>query len=134
MRKEQRIRIAFICIHNSCRSQMAEALAEAFFGGIFESYSAGTDISGGVNKDAVRIMKERYGIDMNGHTAKTISDIPVPDIAVRMGCGVECPYIGPVRIEDWGLADPSGKDDGEYVRTAGDILKKLQELSSELRR
>jgi arsenate reductase len=112
---------------------MAEALAKAYFSDIFESYSAGTDIGREVNKDAVRIIHENYGIDMSGYFPKTMADIPLPDIVVHMGCAVVCPYAGDIRTEDWKLEDPSGKDDDAFVRTAEMITERLQALSSELR-
>lgn len=88
--------VAFICVHNSCRSQIAEALGKHFAGDIFESYSAGTVVVDKINQDAVRLMKKLYGIDMeaNGQYSKVIDEIPAPDIAISMGCNVTCPFVG----------------------------------------
>ena len=88
-------RVGFICTHNSCRSQIAEALGRHLAGDVFESYSAGTDIKDRINPDAVRLMKAQYGIDMikEGQRNKTLDDLPELDIVVTMGCGVKCPYL-----------------------------------------
>ena len=91
-----RKRVAFICVHNSCRSQIAEALGKHLASGVFQSYSAGTETKPQINQDAVRIMKKLYGIDMetNGQYSKLVTDIPDVDIAISMGCNVGCPFIG----------------------------------------
>lgn len=125
-------KVAFICVHNSCRSQMAEAFGKALALDVFESFSAGSEIKGKVNTDAVRIMKEHFGIDMSGHTPKTIDKIPLPDIAISMGCGVHCPYIGRGFDEDWALSDPTGKDDAEFIKTAEKIRENILRLKNEL--
>ncbi len=105
-------KIAFICVHNSCRSQIAEALGEHFAGDKFDFYSAGTEIKSQINQDAVRLMKQLYGIDIEqSQYSKTIDKIPFPDIAISMGCDVECPYIGRAFNDDWKLDDPTGKND-----------------------
>ena len=88
-------KVAFICVHNSCRSQIAEAFGKHLASDVFESYSAGTETKPQINQDAVRIMKESYGIDMeaDGQYSKLIRDIPTPDIVISMGCNVGCPFI-----------------------------------------
>ena len=127
-------KIAFICVHNSCRSQIAEALGKHLASDVFESYSAGTEIKSSINQDAVRIMKEMYGIDMEQtQYSKLISDIPKPDIAISMGCNVGCPFIGRVFDDNWGLEDPTGKSDDEFIITIkkieGHIIKLKEELT-----
>ena len=103
-------KIAFICVHNSCRSQIAEAFGNALAPDVFESYSAGTETKPQINQDAVRLMKELYGIDMEKtQYSKLISAIPKPDIAISMGCNVSCPFVGRPFDENWGLDDPTGK-------------------------
>ena len=105
-------KIAFICVHNSCRSQIAEALGNHLRGDEFDFYSAGTETKPQINQDAVRLMKELYGIDMElTQYSKTIDKIPKPDIAISMGCDVGCPFIGRAFDDDWGLPDPTGKSD-----------------------
>ena len=122
-------KVAFICVHNSCRSQMAEALGKKFASDVFESYSAGTETSPLINQDAVRIMKQLYGVDMEQtQYSKVISDIPPVDVAVTMGCNVQCPSLPCRYREDWGLEDPTGKSDGVFIETAHEIEKKVKEL------
>lgn len=117
-------KIAFICVHNSCRSQIAEALGKHLASDVFESYSAGTEIKSSINQDAVRIMKEMYGIDMEQtQYSKLILDIPKPDIAISMGCNVGYPFIGRAFDDNWGLEDPTEKSDDEFVI----IIKKIEE-------
>lgn len=125
-------KVAFICVHNSCRSQMAEALGKYLAADTFESYSAGTETKPQINQDAVRIMKGLYGIDMSAQYSKLLSDIPEPDIAISMGCGVACPFIGRGFDDNWGLEDPTGKEDAAFIETARMIEKKILELKERL--
>ena len=119
-------KVAFICVHNSCRSQMAEALGKIYGGDVFESYSAGTETKPQINQDAVRIIKDLYKVDMNEtQKSKLLSDIPTIDIAIKMGCNVVCPYLKADHTEDWGLEDPTGKSDEEFIKTAKVIEEKI---------
>lgn len=107
---------AFICVHNSCRSQIAEALGRHLAADVFESYSAGTQIKERINPDAVRITKQLYMIDMEAaQRLKLIEDIPPVDVVVTMGCNIECPYLPSKHREDWGLDDHTGKPDEEFI-------------------
>ena len=122
-------KVAFICNHNSCRSQIAEAFGKSLAGEHFESYSAGTIIKDSINPDAVRLMKEHYGIDMElTQRPKQYAEIPVPDVAISMGCDVGCPFIGRAFDDNWGLPDPSGKDDEEFLRIIEQIRSNVLEL------
>ncbi|MFV0411928.1 MAG: arsenate reductase ArsC [Oscillospiraceae bacterium] len=122
-------KVAFICVHNSCRSQIAEALGKHFAAGVFESYSAGTKTKPSINRNAVRLMKEIYGIDMEkSQHSKLLSALPAIDIAVTMGCNVECPFLPCKHREDWGLADPSGKNDAAYREAIAAIHGKIIDL------
>lgn len=122
-------KVAFVCVHNSCRSQIAEALGKHLAGDVFESYSAGTETKTQINPDAVRLMKELYGIDMEEtQYSKLITDIPTPDVAISMGCNVTCPFVGRPFDDEWGLEDPTGKDDGEFKKVIAEIEKKILEL------
>lgn len=122
-------KVAFICVHNSCRSQIAEALGKHLAGDKFDFYSAGTETKPQINQNAVRIMKQLYGIDMEQNQySKTIDKIPVPDIAISMGCDVECPYIGRLFDDDWGLTDPTGKSDECFVQVIKEIARKIESL------
>lgn len=126
-------RVAFICVHNSCRSQIAEALGRALASDAFESFSAGSEPAEQINPDAVRIMRERYGIDMSaGQRPKTVADIPAPDIAISMGCGVSCPFVGRPFDEDWGLADPTGGADEEFLAVIEVIRERVLQLRERL--
>ena len=125
----KRKKVAFICVHNSCRSQIAEALGKKLASDVFESYSAGTETKPQINQDAVRLMKQVHGIDMEAtQYSKLLSDIPPVDIVVTMGCNVQCPFLPCEHREDWGLDDPSGKDDGEFLKTMGLIEEKIRDL------
>ncbi|MGN1422567.1 MAG: arsenate reductase ArsC [Oscillospiraceae bacterium] len=125
-------RIAFFCVHNSCRSQIAEALGRHFRGGDFEFYSAGTEIKPRINKDAVRLMKKLYGIDMEqSQFCKTFDKIPPPDIAVSMGCDVGCPYIGREFDDNWGLPDPTGESDEVFIGVIRAIEEHILRLSAD---
>ena len=120
-------KIAFICVHNSCRSQIAEALGKHLRGDEFDFYSAGTETKPKINQDAVRLMKELYGIDMEQtQYSKTIDKIPLPDVAISMGCDVGCPFIGRSFDADWGLPDPTGKSDAEFVAVIKEIESKIK--------
>ena len=123
-------KVAFICVHNSCRSQIAEALCKHFAGDVLESYSAGTETRPQINQDAVRLVKQIYGIDMElTQYSKLLSDIPPVDIVVTMGCNVECPFLPCKHKEDWGLADPTGKSDEEFIKVIKTIETKVKELA-----
>ena len=126
-------KVAFICVHNSCRSQIAEAIAKLFASDVFESYSAGTEVKPQINQDAVRIMKKRYDMDMEKtQHPKLLVDIPEVDIVITMGCNVECPFLPCEHREDWGLEDPTGKSDEEFIKVIEIIRKKIIELRDNL--
>lgn len=128
-----KIKVAFVCVHNSCRSQMAETLGKKLAADVFESYSAGTETKPNINKDAVRIIKQLYDIDMEKmQFSKLISDIPQPDIVITMGCNVNCPYVPSKHREDWGLEDPTGKSDDEFIKTARTIENKILNLKERI--
>ena len=116
-------KIAFICVHNSCRSQIAEALGKHFMSDKYDFYSAGTETKPQINQDAVRLMKELYGIDMEKEQySKTIDKIPTPDIAISMGCDVGCPFIGKAFNDNWNLPDPTGKTDDCFI----EVIKQIE--------
>lgn len=126
--------VAFICTHNSCRSQIAEALGKKLAGDTFESYSAGTNIKDQINPDAVRLMKQHYGIDMlaSGQKPKKITDLPNIDYVVTMGCGVRCPFLPAKKRVDWGLEDPTGQNDEIFMQVITKIETKILALKEEL--
>lgn len=127
-------KVAFVCVHNSCRSQIAEALGKYLAADVFESYSAGTETKSQINQEAVRLMKELYSIDMEKtQYSKLISDIPPVDVVITMGCNVNCPYLPCKHREDWGLDDPTGKSDQEFKVIIDKIEQNIKQLAEKLR-
>ena len=127
------VQVAFICVHNSCRSQIAEALGKHLAKDVFESYSAGTKLKDTINPDAVRLMREIYGIDMEeAQRPKLLEEIPPVDVVITMGCNVDCPYLPCKFREDWGLDDPTGKSDDEFVVVIREIEDKIRQLRESL--
>ena len=122
-------KIAFICVHNSCRSKIAEALGKHLAGDRFDFYSAGTETKPQINQDAVRLMKQFYGIDMEqSQYSKTVDKIHAPDIAISMGCDVGCPYVGRDFDDDWWLVDPTGKSDECFIEVIEEIARRIKDL------
>lgn len=121
-------KVAFVCVANSCRSQMAEGFAKHYGSDVLEVYSAGTNLADKVNPNAVLVMKE-VGIDISNQYPKKLDDIPsYIDYLITMGCNVECPYV-PCKVrEDWGLDDPVGKPLDEFRKVRDQIEKKVIEL------
>lgn len=126
-------KVAFVCVHNSCRSQMAEAISKLIASDSFEAYSAGTETKPQINQDAVAVIHELYGVDMNKtQKSKLISDIPAVDVVITMGCNVNCPFLPCKHREDWGLEDPTGKEKKEFIKTAKIIEQKVLDLKSRI--
>ena len=127
-------KVAFICVHNSCRSQIAEALGRHLASDVFESYSAGTERKDHLNPDAVRLMKRLYRIDMEagGQHSKLLSDLPPVDVVITMGCNVQCPCLPCAQREDWGLDDPTGQPDAVFLETICRIEEKVLQLRAKL--
>lgn len=128
-------KVAFICVHNSCRSQIAEALGRHLASDVFESYSAGTETKPQINQDAVRLMKQVHHIDMEaeGQHSKLLSDLPTVDVVITMGCNVQCPFLPCKWREDWGLEDPTGKPDEAFLQTIQLIEEKIRGLKERLK-
>ena len=125
--------VAFLCVHNSCRSQMAEALGKALAGDVFDSCSAGTETKPAINPDAVRLMKVRHGIDMEAtQYSKLLAELPTVDIVVTMGCDVACPHLPCRHREDWGLPDPTGQPDAVFLAVMDEIEAKVLDLKARL--
>ncbi len=126
-------KVAFVCVHNSCRSQIAEALGRHLASDVFESYSAGTETKPQINQDAVRLMKQLYDIDMEKtQYSKLISDIPPVDVVITMGCNVHCPFLPCRERFDWGLDDPTGKNDEAFIDTIKRIERNIRSLAARL--
>ena len=126
-------KVAFICVHNSCRSQMAEALGKKLAADVFESFSAGTETKPRINPDAVRLMKQVHGIEMDKtQYSKLLGELPAIDIVITMGCNVQCPNLPCAHREDWGLDDPSGKEDAVFLATMARIEEKILDLKQRI--
>ena len=124
-------KVAFVCVHNSCRSQIAEALGKLLAVDVFDSYSAGTETRPQINRDAVRLMKQFYGVDMERtQYSKLLSEIPPVDIVITMGCNVSCPTLPCRHREDWGLDDPTDKGDDCFLA----VMRSVEEKVSALKR
>lgn len=125
----KKVKVAFVCVHNSCRSQMAEAITKLNHSEMFEAYSAGTETRPQINQDAVRTIKAMYNVDMEAtQESKLIDKLPEIDIVITMGCNVDCPYLPSKHREDWGLDDPSGNTDEVFKLTAKLIAEKIENL------
>lgn len=125
----QKPKVAFVCVHNSCRSQIAEALGKLLAADVFDSYSAGTETKPQINPDAVRLMKQLYSVDLEREQySKRLDEIPPVDIVITMGCNVSCPSLPCQYREDWGLDDPTGKSDEVFSEVIRSIEKKVLDL------
>ena len=122
-------KVLFVCVENSCRSQIAEAFARMHGEGIIEPYSSGSKPSGIVNEKAVAAMNE-VGYDLSTHTSKSLSEIPDVEYeyAVTMGCGDECPFVKANNREDWGIPDPKDMDEDGFRRVRDMIEEKVKDL------
>lgn len=130
---KKRPKIAFICVHNSCRSQIAEALGKQYLSDFCDCFSAGTEVKPQINQDAVRLMKREYGIDMErDQYSKLFSDIPEADLYISMGCNVACPAVPGKKVLDWGLEDPTGKGDKAFLEVMSEIEKNIKNLREQL--
>ena len=130
---EGKPKVAFVCVHNSCRSQIAEALGKKLASDVFKSYSAGTQLKDHIDLDAVRMMKKLHGIDMEQtQYSKLITDIPEPDVVIFMGCNVSCPIVSGQYVENWGLDDPSGQSDEVFEETIRKIEENMYRLKENL--
>ncbi len=129
----KRIKVAYVCVHNSCRSQMAEALTKLYVADFFDAYSGGTETKPQINQDAVRIIKTLHGVDMNKtQRSKLVDELPEIDVLITMGCNVECPFIPCQFREDWGLDDPTGHPDEVFIDTQAVILEKIRSLKDRI--
>lgn len=130
----KKIKVAYVCVHNSCRSQMAEAMTKVLEPHFFEAYSGGTETKPQINQDAVRLIKDLYDVDMNKtQSSKLIDDLPLDiDVLVTMGCNVSCPALPCQHREDWGLDDPSGQSDDVFLRIIERIKENILSLKSRI--
>lgn len=129
-----KVKVAFVCTGNSCRSQMAEGFARHFGSDVLEIYSAGTHPANEINPYAIAVMKEA-GVDLSSQYPKLLDDIPFEmDILIKMGCGVVCPFLPNKHEEDWGLEDPVGKSIEEFRKTRDIIKEKVIQLIEKVKK
>jgi len=130
---ESKPTVAFICTHNSCRSQISEALGRRFYSGVFTSFSAGTELKASINADALRLVDDLFHIDMaKSQRPKLLEALPPVDVIITMGCGVQCPALACKYREDWQLEDPTGKEDAAFLEIIRSIERKLEDLSNRI--
>ncbi|MBR9682406.1 MAG: arsenate reductase ArsC [Candidatus Aenigmarchaeota archaeon] len=126
--------VAFVCVHNSCRSIMAEGFMKVLGSDIFDVYSAGTEEYDSPKPMALEVMTD-IGINMSHASSKLLTDIPEKlDILITMGCGVECPFVPTKHREDWGLDDPSGGPKKGFEETRDIIKEKIVDLIARVKR
>ena len=126
-------KLLFVCVENSCRSQMAEGFARLHGAGQIEAYSAGSRPSGKVNETAVAVMKEK-AVDLSVQRSKGLPDLPSGkwDAVVTMGCGDACPSLPAVRRLDWALPDPKHMPLDEFRRVRDDIEARVVALIADV--
>lgn len=127
-------KVLFVCVENSCRSQIAEAFGKMFGDNTVDAYSAGSRPSGVVNGKAIIAMNE-VGYDLSGHESKSLEDIPKVnyDYVITMGCGDECPYVLAEKREDWQIPDPKLMEMDEFKNIRNTIREKVFELIEKIR-
>ena len=122
-------KVLFVCVENSCRSQMAEGFARSLGKGAIEAHSAGSRPSGKINPEAVRVMQEA-GIDILSQQSKGFDRLPVKefDYVITLGCQDACPFVPAKKHIDWDIEDPKGKDAEFFRKVRDDIADKVKEL------
>jgi protein-tyrosine-phosphatase len=128
-------KVLFVCVENSCRSQIAEEFAKIHGAGIIDPYSSGSRPSGIVNPKAIASMKD-IGYDMSTHRSKPLSEIPdiEYDYVITMGCGDECPFVKSKHREDWAIPDPKDMDMEGFQNIRDMIKEKVKKLISDIRK
>jgi len=126
-------RVLFVCIENSCRSQMAEAFAHLYAQDTIQAYSAGSRPSRQINAKAIAVMAE-LGYDLSSHSSKSLSEIPKVkyDYVITMGCGDECPFIPAEHHEDWALPDPKMLPLEQFRQVRDRIGERVKELAARI--
>jgi arsenate reductase len=126
-------KVLFVCVENSCRSQIAEAFARIHGGDAVEAYSSGSRPSGVVNPKAIETMRE-IGYDLSAHTSKSLDEIPdiSYDFVATMGCGDECPFIRASVREDWQIPDPKNMPPDEFREVRDEIERRVKSMLGEI--
>lgn len=125
--------VLFVCVENSCRSQMAEAFGKIHGKGKITVYSSGSKPSGVVNPKAIASMAE-IGYDLSQHHSVGLDELPQIkwDYAITMGCGDECPMIMADNREDWGLPDPKHMEPEQFAKVRDIIEQEVLDLIQQL--
>lgn len=126
-------KVLFVCVENSCRSQMAEGFARLFGKGIFEPYSAGSKPSGKVDPVAVEVMKEA-GIDISSQESKGFNNLGIKefDMVITLGCGDVCPFVPAKKHIEWKIDDPKGKEIGIFRNVRDQIKDHVKKLAESI--
>ncbi len=129
----EKARVLFVCIENSCRSQMAEAFAHLYAPDSIQAFSAGSRPSGQINPQAIAVMAE-LGYDLSSHSSKSLQQVPQVkyDYVITMGCGDECPFIPAEHHEDWDLPDPKLLPLEEFRQVRDQIGERVKELATRI--
>ena len=127
-------KVLFVCVENSCRSQIAEGFARTLGKGVIESWSAGSKPSGKINPTGIELMKEK-GIDLGVQLSKGLADLPKVkwDYVITMGCGDACPFVPSTLKEDWGIPDPKNLPLDEFRKIRDQIENKVNALINHVR-
>ena len=122
-------KVAFISTHNAQRSQIAQALARYFAKDAFVSLSGVTEIKERISSDAVRLLKEMYGIDIDEEqNPKLISELPPVDIVIAAGCGEACPFLPCRYMEHWDFEESDSQGDDGLRELISAIKDKVLDL------
>ena len=126
-------RVLFVCVENSCRSQMAEAFARMIGGDRVEAFSAGSRPSGRVDPAAIETMAE-VGCDLATHRSKPVAELPYRefDAVVSMGCGDACPSVAARHRETWEIPDPKGMSPARFREVREAIRGRVEALLAAL--
>ena len=128
-KKQQKVKVVFVCVENARRSQMAAGFAEVFGKGKLEVYSAGSRPASQMDPLVIEVMKEK-GIDLSSRHPKALNDLPPVemDYLVTMGCEETCPAVVSKRVSEWDIPDPKGKPIDVYRKVRDFIEKKVKAL------
>jgi len=123
------INLLFVCVENSCRSQMSQGFAIMLGGEKIKAYSSGSKPSGIVNPKAIASMAE-IGYDLSSHDSKSLNEIPDVeyDAVVTMGCGDACPHVKAKQRLDWQIPDPKHMEPEEFAVIRDGIKKRIEDL------
>jgi arsenate reductase len=129
------VKVLFVCYGNSCRSQMAEALANQLGEGKLRAFSAGTHPLGVISQDTRAVLREK-GIALDEHRSKGLRDVPISemDVVVEMGYEVKCPLPADFKgqLIRWHIPDPYFLDQGCFREVCDLIESEVRRLLADL--